>query len=174
VALAGLQNRQTCLLLALGALLFALDRWTKALVSDSFPLYSSHPVIPGFFDLVHARNTGIAFSMLNDAAPLVREWLLPAFSAMAVVAIFVIFWRQGHEGARIRWALALILTGAAGNLYDRLAYGYVVDFLDFYAGSWHWPAFNVADSCITIGAGLLLLDSLAKPAAAQARQPETA
>ncbi len=167
-------NRQTFWLLGLGAFLFGLDRWTKALVAGSLPLHSSEPVIPGFFDLVHARNTGIAFSMLNDASPLIREWLLPIVSAVAVVAIFVMFWRQGQGATRLRWALALILTGAAGNLYDRLMYGYVVDFLDFYVGTWHWPAFNVADSCITIGAALLLLDSLSKPADAGARQPETA
>ena len=170
---AGPQHRQSLFLLALGALLFALDRWTKTAVAESFPLHSSHPVIPGFFDLVHTRNTGIAFSMLNDASPLIREWLLPIFSAVAVVAIFVLFWKQS-QGARVRWALALILAGAAGNLYDRLMYGYVVDFLDFYVGSWHWPAFNVADTCITIGAGLLILDSLAKPSPAGEGQPETA
>jgi signal peptidase II len=174
VAPAGLRYRQTLPLLALGVFLFGLDRWTKAAVAAALPLHSSHPVIPGFFNLVHARNTGIAFSMLNDASPLVKELLLPLFSAIAVVVIFVLFWRQSEGATRLRYALALILTGAVGNLYDRLVYGYVVDFLDLYVGTWHWPAFNVADSCITIGAGLLLLDSLAKPADARGRQPETA
>ena len=169
-----MRNRQTFLLLALGAALFGLDRWTKLAVASAFPLHSSHPVVPGFFDLVHTRNTGIAFSMLNDASPLIRDWLLPIFSAIAVAAIFLIFWRQSEGAGRLRWGLALILAGAAGNLYDRLAYGYVVDFLDFYVGAWHWPAFNVADSCITVGAGLLLLDSLLKPADEGVRQPETA
>jgi signal peptidase II len=169
-----MRNRQTFLLLALGVVLFGLDRWSKAAVAAALPLHSSHPVIPGFFDLVHTRNTGIAFSMLNDASPLIKEWLLPIFSAVAVVAIFVLFWRQSQDASRLRWALALILAGAAGNLYDRLVYGYVVDFLDVYVGAWHWPAFNVADSCITVGAGLLLLDSLLKPADSGVRQPETA
>ena len=172
---AGPQNRPSWALLALAGVLFALDRWTKAAVAGALPLHTSHPVIPGFFDLVHARNTGIAFSLLDDASPLVREWLLPLFSVVAVVAIFVLFWKQSGEGSRMRWALALILTGAVGNLYDRLMYGYVVDFLDVYVGSWHWPAFNVADSCITIGAGLLLLDSFAKPEATGAEsRAETA
>ena len=171
---AAAQNRHSFLLLAIGAALFGLDRWTKVAVAETFPLHSSHPVIPGFFDLVHARNTGIAFSMLNDASPLIREWLLPIFSAVAVIAIFVIFWKQSAGVSRVRWALALVLTGAIGNLYDRLAYGYVVDFLDFYVGSWHWPAFNVADTCITIGAGLLILDSLLRPSDEAAGQPETA
>ncbi|MEZ5393639.1 MAG: signal peptidase II [Bryobacterales bacterium] len=133
-----------------------------------------HEVITGFFYLVHTRNNGIAFSNLNDASPMVREWLLPIFSGVAVLAIFVLFWRQSQGAARLRWALALILSGAVGNLYDRLMYGYVVDFLDFYVGSWHWPAFNVADCCITVGAGLLLLDSLARPSETDQRQPETA
>lgn len=171
---AGSQHRQAYLLLLLGVALLGLDRWTKMAVADAFPLHSSHAIVPGFFDLVHARNTGIAFSLLNDASPFVREWLLPIFSAGAVAAIFVFFWRQSADAVRVRWALALILTGAIGNLYDRLVYGYVVDFLDFYVGAWHWPAFNVADSCITIGAGLLLLDSLLKPATAPAGRPETA
>ena len=168
------QNRDSLFFLAFGAALLGLDRWTKSAVAEAFPLHSSHPVIPGFFDLVHTRNTGIAFSMLDDASPLIREWLLPIFSAVAVVAIFVIFWKQSQSATRVRWALALILTGAAGNLYDRLMYGYVVDFLDFYVGNWHWPAFNVADTCITIGAGLLILDSLSTPSSAAERQPETA
>jgi signal peptidase II len=171
---AGPQRLQTYLLLFLGAVLLGLDRWTKAAVAGAFPLHSSRTIVPGFFDLVHARNTGIAFSLLNDASPWIREWLLPIFSAAAVIAIFVFFWKQGGDARRVRWALALILIGAVGNLYDRLVYGYVVDFLDFYVGAWHWPAFNVADSCITIGAALLLFDSLLKPAPAPARRPETA
>ena len=171
---AGSQQRQVLFLLVLGGSLIAFDRWTKVAVAATFPLYSSRPVLPGFFDLVHTRNTGIAFSMLNDASPLIREWLLPGFSALAIVAIFVVFWKQSQGAARIRWALALIVTGAIGNLYDRLAYGYVVDFLDFHVAGWHWPAFNVADMCITIGAGLLLLDSLSKPSPADQGQPETA
>jgi signal peptidase II len=84
-------------------------------------------------------------------------------STVALVAILVLFWRDADAGRWTRLALAGILAGAAGNLYDRLAYGYVVDFLDFYVGSLHWPAFNVADSAITVGAGLLLLDALRKP-----------
>ncbi len=162
------------MLLTAGGLLFGLDRWTKALVAEALPLHSSRSVVDGFFDLVHARNTGIAFSIFHDASPFIRELLLPILSAVAVVVILALFWKQGKAASRIRWALALILAGAAGNLYDRLAYGYVVDFLDFYVGSWHWPAFNVADSCITVGAALLILDSLTAPAAASGEQPETA
>ncbi len=145
-------------LLVLSAALFAADRWTKIAITQSLELYEARTIIPGFFDLVHARNTGIAFSLFADAGPLVREWFLPALTVGAIVFVLVLFWR--HDGGlRGQAALSLILAGAAGNLYDRLLYGYVTDFLDVYVGSYHWPAFNVADSCITIGALLLLLDS---------------
>ncbi|MBI1357165.1 MAG: signal peptidase II [Acidobacteria bacterium] len=144
--------------LLLAVALFGLDRWSKAAVVDGLELYSSHTVIPGLFDLVHARNTGIAFSLFADSGHWMREWMLPALTAGAIVFVLVLFWRY-DGGARGRLALALVLAGAAGNLYDRLLYGYVTDFLDVYVGSWHWPAFNVADSCITVGALLLLLDS---------------
>ena len=146
------------LLLLLALALFGLDRWSKVTIAQSLELYQSHAVIPGFFDLVHARNTGIAFSLFADAGPLVREWFLPTLTAAAIIFVLILFWRY-EGGLRGRLALTLILAGAAGNLYDRLMYGYVTDFLDVYVGSYHWPAFNVADSCITVGAVLLLLDS---------------
>ena len=145
--------------------LLALDRITKLAIAESLPLYDSKTIIPGFFNLVHARNTGIAFSLLADAGPLVREWLLPAASLAAVAFMIVLLWRGGWTSRSTPIAITLILAGAAGNLYDRFAYGYVVDFLDFYIGGWHWPAFNVADSCITVGAALLLLSAAREPAA---------
>lgn len=143
----------------LAAFLIALDRVTKLAVSAKIPLYDSQPIIDSFFNLVHTRNTGIAFSMFSDAQPFVKEYIIPAFSTAALVFIIYIFWKAESTGLRTALGLTLILSGAAGNLYDRFVYGYVVDFLDFYVGSYHWPAFNVADSCITIGAGLLLLES---------------
>jgi signal peptidase II len=156
-------------LLLLAAVLFGLDRWTKMAVAESMELYSSETIINGFFNLVHVRNTGIAFSLLNDAGPLVKDWILPAASAAAILLILWIFWRTDSLDGRGRFALTLVLAGAAGNLYDRAMYGYVVDFLDFYVADRHWPAFNVADSCITVGALLLILDSMRKPDAAEAR-----
>lgn len=149
-------------MLLLAAALFALDRWSKVWITESLELYQSEPVIAGFFNLVHARNTGIAFSLFADAGPLVREWFLPLLTLAAIVFVLALFWRY-EGGLRGRTALALILAGAAGNLYDRLVYGYVTDFLDVYVGSYHWPAFNVADSCITVGAVVLLLDSALNP-----------
>ena len=148
--------------LALAAVLFSLDRWSKVAVAQTLELHESRNVIAGFFDLVHARNPGIAFSLFADSGPLLREWLLPLVTAAAIIFVFVLFWRY-EGGPRGRLALTLILAGAAGNLYDRLMYGYVTDFLDVYVGGWHWPAFNVADSCITVGALLLLLDSALAP-----------
>jgi signal peptidase II len=155
------------------AALFGLDRWSKLAIEGALPLYSSQPLIPGFFDLVHTRNTGMAFSMLNNAGPLVSEWLLPALSAAAVVFIVGLLWRTDLADKRLLTGLTLVLAGAAGTLYDRALYGFVVDFLDIYVGGWHWPAFNVADTCITIGAGVLLLDAVWKSDAETAGARET-
>jgi signal peptidase II len=159
--------------LAAAFALFGLDRWSKLAIEDALPLYSSEPLIPGFFDLVHTRNTGMAFSMLNDAGPLVSEWLLPGLSAAAVIFILGLLWRTDLSDKRLLMGLALVLAGAAGNLYDRAVYGFVVDFLDIYVGGWHWPAFNVADACITVGAGILLLDAVGKSDTESAGRRET-
>ena len=161
--------RTKLLLLALAAFLFGADRWSKVAIVQSMELYQSRTVIAGFFNLVHARNTGIAFSLFADSGAFVGEWLLPGLTGAAIVFVFVLFWR--YDGSlRGHVALTLILAGAAGNLYDRLLYGYVTDFLDVYVSGYHWPAFNVADSCITIGALLLLLDSALAPKDQPARQ----
>jgi signal peptidase II len=165
--------RQKAVYLAAAACLVALDQWTKAIVASAMPLYSSRDVIPGFFSLVHTRNPGIAFSLFADSGPLVRNILVPLVSIAAVALIIAMLWGSRNTGAKTYAGLALILSGAVGNLYDRAAYGYVVDFLDFYIGAYHWPAFNVADSCITIGAGLILLDAL-RSAAQQRHEPESA
>lgn len=141
----------------------------------SIPVYSSETVIPGFFNLVHARNTGIAFSLFADSAEWIREGALPIVSAVAVIGLLAYLLRTESGHWRLHLALTLVLAGAAGNLYDRMMYGYVTDFLDFYIGSWHWPAFNVADSAITVGAGVLLLESLWGAEASEARrQPNSA
>ena len=166
-------TRSRLLYALMAVALIALDRVTKLAVSENMQLYDSTAVIGGFFNLVHTRNTGIAFSMLADSQPFVKDYIIPAFSTVALGFIVYLFCRTGHTGARTLTGLSLIVAGAAGNLYDRFAYGYVVDFLDFYVASYHWPAFNVADSCITIGAGLLLLDSFLSQQQAE-REPESA
>ena len=146
-------------LFAVAGIVLVLDRISKAAVSEWMPYGDSHSVIDGFFNLVHVRNTGIAFSLFADSAPWFRDWTLPLISVVAVVAILAMLRKQAEMQSASRVALALILAGAIGNLYDRLLYGYVTDFLDFYLGSYHWPAFNVADSAITVGAALLIVDS---------------
>lgn len=163
------RNLERLGLLALAAALFGIDRWSKQAVADGLELYGSHAVIPGFFNLVHTRNTGIAFSLFADAGPFVKEWLLPVLSGAAVLFVVVLLWRSDPQARVLNLSLSLILAGAAGNLYDRLLFGYVTDFLDLYVGSRHWPAFNVADSCITVGAVMLLLDSVIRPQDASER-----
>jgi len=143
--------------LGLSALIIVLDQLSKAWISNHFAYGESLPVL-GVFNLVLAHNTGAAFSMLNDAGGWQR-WL---FSAIAVIAsVWIVWLLRNHQQQKLFClALAMILGGALGNLIDRIAYGYVVDFLDFHWDSHHFPAFNVADSAITCGAALMLLDSL--------------
>lgn len=159
--------KRKALYLGAAAGLIALDQWTKALVVAAMPLYSSREIIPDFFRLVHTRNTGIAFSLLADSAPMIRNGIVPLVSVAAVALVLYLFWSSRNAAGKTHLGLCLILAGALGNLYDRAMYGYVVDFLDFYVAGYHWPAFNVADSCITIGAGLVLLDALRSPAPEQ-------
>ena len=143
--------------LGLSALIIVLDQLSKAWISGHFVYGENLPVL-GVFNLVLAHNTGAAFSMLNNAG----GWQRWMFSAIAVVAsVWIVWLLRNHQQQKLFClALALILGGALGNLIDRIAYGYVVDFLDFHWDSHHFPAFNVADSAITCGAALMLLDSL--------------
>jgi signal peptidase II len=139
----------------LAALVIAADRLTKALIVASFAPGEALP-ITGFMSLVLAYNPGVAFSVLAGAPDWTR-WLL---AAIAVVASVFLTWMLKRGGSRTLCAgLALILGGALGNLWDRIVIGKVVDFLLFHYGAWSWPAFNVADSAITVGAALLILDS---------------
>ena len=147
-------------LAVLAGLVVIGDRVSKAIVASSMPHGASETVIGGFFNLVHVRNTGIAFSLFSDSAPWFRDWLLPGISMVAIGVIVALLYRQGNLSRTSRIALVLVLAGAVGNLYDRLVYGYVTDFLDLYVGSYHWPAFNVADSAITVGAVMLLADAI--------------
>lgn len=138
------------------ALAFA-DRATKEIVLGAFRVGEAREVT-GFFNLVLTFNRGAAFSLLAEAS----GWQRGLFIAIAVVAIVVILWMLAREGGdkRFSLALALILGGALGNLWDRIALGYVIDFLDFHAAGHHWPAFNLADAAITVGAALLIADGL--------------
>jgi signal peptidase II len=150
--------------LVIAALIALSDHASKSAISANFRLGEVRE-ITGFFNLVLAHNRGAAFSFLSDAG----GWQRTLFIGIAVLATAVIVaMLVRHPGERLFCAgLALILGGALGNLWDRIALGYVVDFLDFHAFGWHFWAFNLADSAITVGAGLLILDALRSAGAAQ-------
>ena len=143
--------------LALALVLVLADQITKVLIAGLYELGEGTPVT-SFFNIVRVHNTGAAFSFLADAGGWQR-WLFTGLSAGA--SIFIVYLLYSHAGQRLFcFALTCVLGGAVGNLIDRVVYGYVIDFLDFYAAGWHFPAFNVADSAITLGAGCLILDEL--------------
>lgn len=148
-----------------------VDALTKAWVISRLPIHESIPIIPGLFNLVHVRNTGAAFGLgANSASPLVP--MLLTLGAMAVFGLVVVYSLRTPINERLlQTGLHLILGGAVGNLIDRFLYGSVVDFLDFYVKTHHWPAFNVADSAICIGIGLLFLDMRKKPSPLDEAQP---
>jgi|SRR5208337_505514 len=143
-------------LLALVVIL--LDRWTKHLAATRIRMYAHIQIIPGFFRLTHTENTGAAFSLFADSQSHWKTGLLIAFSATAMVVVAVLLWRQAHAFSTTGIALSLILGGAVGNLWDRVASGRVVDFLLFYIKHYEWPVFNLADSSIVIGASLLVIE----------------
>ena len=150
-------------LAALACAVLSLDLYTKAAVAQALPHGAAVPVVDGFFNLVHVRNVGIAFGLFSDAPHWFRNWALPGLALAGVAVVLSLYRRVGQMSAVSRYAFPLILSGAAGNLYERWWQGYVTDFLDFFVGAYHWPAFNVADSAITVGVGLLLLDSFRNP-----------
>ncbi|HYC60550.1 MAG TPA: signal peptidase II [Thermoanaerobaculia bacterium] len=148
---------------ALAISVIILDIWTKALVLARIDLHESITVIPNFFQLVHVRNTGAAFGIGANASSRIVPLLLNA-GAIAVFCVVVVYaLRSAVTDRLLQTGLHLILGGAIGNLLDRFRFGYVVDFLDVYVGTKHWPAFNVADSAICIGIALLFLDMRKKP-----------
>ncbi len=144
--------------LAPAAVIVLLDQITKIWVSRSMELYDSIAVMP-FLNIRLLHNPGAAFSFLADAGGWQR-WFLTILASLVSLGIIAWLWYLPRYGERrLACGLAFILGGAVGNLIDRIAYGYVVDFIDFYVGDWHWPAFNVADAAITIGAALVIIDS---------------
>jgi len=147
---------------ALASMVFALDRLTKRIIESRMSVFDTHTVIPGFFDIVHARNRGAAFSIFADSTSPLRPFLLIGLSLAALILVAGILRKASSMDKPTAIGLSLILGGALGNVFDRIVSGAVTDFLDFYIGTLHWPAFNVADSAIVIGSGLLLL-SLLRP-----------
>ena len=146
------------ILFGVSLLTVILDQLTKFWVMTSLPLYGGVSVIPGFFDLVNIRNRGAAFGFLNRSDIEWQFWLF--FLATLVSAVVIFFLTRAAKKKEI-WlfcGLGGILGGAIGNLIDRVRFRAVVDFLDFYVGQWHWPAFNVADIAICVGAFLVCLN----------------
>jgi signal peptidase II len=146
------------LLLLLSALVILADRVTKNWIIHRIRPGYDIPVIPGFFRLSHVLNTGAAFSLLENMPPNAVRIGLISFSVFAVAIVFFLLWQAGRTLTLTSVALALILGGAIGNLYDRIRFHHVVDFLAVKIYHYNWPDFNVADSCIVIGAALMLLE----------------
>ena len=142
-------------------LVVMLDRVSKLYIRSHYAEWDITVVIPHIFNIVHAENFGAAFSMLASAPPLVRAVLLIGISAMVMTVVGVMLWRlPKNAGALMSTSLALVFGGAFGNLWDRIFRGSVTDFLQVFIGSYEFPSFNVADSAITIGAALLIIDLL--------------
>jgi len=142
------------------ALVFALDRVTKAIIDARVSFFDTYKVIPGFFDIVRSQNRGVAFGIFNDSTSEWRTTMLIVATLVAVVAVSAMLWNARRLDPLSRWGLALILGGATGNLFDRVVWGRVTDFLVFYIRDYQWPAFNMADSAIVVGSGLLILNML--------------
>jgi len=167
-----------------------LDQWTKALIQQRMALTESIPIIPNLFSLTYIRNPGAAFGLFVGMNHSYRVLFFLSITVAAIVVIGYFFWASIRDDQRVglskpgpggpsstphgRWlrlGLALVLGGAIGNLIDRVRYGEVVDFLDVYVGAYHWPAFNVADSSITVGVTILLAASFFLPQPADASRP---
>jgi len=164
-----LAGKRPYLLLALAV--FALDQWTKWLVERHLAPHSSHEIVPGLFHLSHVRNTGIAFGLFPAQGEI---WSTVALAALGLSALAFISWFFAQTPASeslLLAGLALALGGAVGNLLDRVASGAVTDFLGVYLGSYRWPDFNVADSAICIGLGLMMIDAFRARPPARASAP---
>jgi signal peptidase II len=144
-------SRKLALIGMVSGAVVILDQATKALVLAHLPLGAGFSVIPGFFDLTHVHNPGGAFGFLSGLSAEIRSLLFVAVSLLAAGLILYFYWQVPARQRFLAVGLCLLFGGAIGNLVDRIRFGVVVDFLDLYAGNLHWPAFNVADSAITVG-----------------------
>ena len=149
--------RKNLLFLATVSLVVVVDQWSKAWILSTLELHHSFAVINGFFNITHVRNPGAAFGFLAGAPSIFRSIFFVAVTVVAILFILHYLRTTRSKDVLLVFSLALILAGAVGNLVDRLRFGEVVDFLDVYLGSHHWPAFNVADAAISTGAGVLIL-----------------
>ncbi|MBA4421710.1 MAG: signal peptidase II [Syntrophus sp. (in: bacteria)] len=166
-------EKKNILFLAIAGIVILLDQLTKGWVIATMRLHDAYPVIDGFFNVVYVRNPGAAFGFLAGASPVFRSVFFLAVTLVAILLILHYLRQTRIEEHSLLLSLALILAGAVGNLIDRIRFGEVVDFLDVYVGAYHWPAFNVADAAITIGASLLVILLLGKrEEKTEEKQPE--
>ncbi len=140
------------------SLIILSDQITKGIIQSKFFLGETISVIEGFFNFTYVKNPGAAFGFLAGASLEVRQFMFLLLPVIACFWLITLIWKTRYENALLCYAYSLILAGAIGNLIDRFSLGYVVDFLDFYFGKSHFPAFNIADSSITIAAFLLIID----------------
>jgi signal peptidase II len=147
----------------IAALIVLCDRMTKWLVSQKITLHDSVDVVPGMFRLTHVQNQGAAFGLFAESNSEWRVAMLILFSLAALAVVSALLWKNGTALNTTAIALSLVFGGALGNLWDRVTSGRVIDFLDFYMGAHHWPAFNIADSAIVVGALLLLSEIFLTP-----------
>jgi len=153
-------NRRDIHVILLVLVVVLADQLTKLWIMNSLPLHGKRIIIPGLFNLVHVTNTGAAFGLLAGEHALWRQVFFIVVALVALAAIFLVYRQVKAKGLVFTVAVGLIAGGALGNLVDRIRFGAVVDFLDFYIKNYHWPAFNVADSAITVGVGLFLVASI--------------
>jgi len=153
-------KRKYWVLLILCVAIIVMDQWTKDVVQQRLALYQRVEVIQGFFNLTHVRNPGGAFGIFGGEKGGLGSWLFVLVSLVAIGSILFLLVKTKEGEKTLSFSFSLVLSGAVGNLIDRLRFGEVVDFLDFYLYSYHWPAFNVADSAICIGIGLMAFDLL--------------
>ena len=150
-----LKNKYVKLVVIAGVIIL-LDQFTKGLILRFLPFHHTIPVIKGFFNITHIHNPGGAFGLMANLSPTLRSIIFLFISSLAVGLIFYFYNKTPAKYTWLAAAFALIFGGAIGNLIDRIRFGMVIDFLDFYIGNLHWPAFNIADSAITIGIGIFL------------------
>ncbi len=157
---ARLKKASRLLYAAIACVVFVGDQMTKVMVENSIPEHTVVPILPRYFNLTHVKNAGAAFGLFSDSPALWKTVLLIVVSGGLLATVVAIVWRS----RRLRWetgvGLALVLGGALSNLVDRIRLGRVVDFVDVYYRSTHWPAFNLADSAIVVGAGFLILQTI--------------
>ena len=146
------------LLFFVSGVLIVMDQYTKLMVSLHIPLNYSVKVVEGFFNFTHIRNSGVAFGLFASQQSEYKALMFIAISTIAIIAILVIFHQTPKEKQMVQTGLILIFSGAIGNLIDRILHGEVIDFVDFFINRHHFPAFNIADSCITVGVIMMVID----------------